>query len=260
MESNLRREALPIQGHDAAVTSLAFLPNGSRLATAGADRSLKIWDPASWRELLTLHLEASVSAMSFSPTGKRLALASAGSLAFLDAEKEAVRSEQRRVDREARSRVKPMIAKIMDQTKDLLQAHDEVVSDASLAKEGNAALREFEAALYARWQTAYDVEELKLLLMPQVGRHALREQMTQMQSQRGSLERLLRQMEASGDAPRRQALTEFIPAYFSFGGIDLNEHAWEIVLDPEAAHPPITRWPTSAWSPCSRGLRKMERP
>src|SRR5262249_16708170 len=87
MPWNPRTDAEPFrsQVHGAAVTSVAFIPGGKRLATAASDRSLKIWDPASWLELVTLHLDDATRSMRFSPDGRRLLLAGK-SLAVLDAE------------------------------------------------------------------------------------------------------------------------------------------------------------------------------
>ena len=53
---------------------MAFSPDGSRVATRGPDKSFKIWDSTTGREVLTLsgHPDP-VSGLEFSPDGKRLA-------------------------------------------------------------------------------------------------------------------------------------------------------------------------------------------
>ena len=43
-----------LKGHTAAVNDVAFFPSGSRFVTASDDRSLKVWDAATARELSTL--------------------------------------------------------------------------------------------------------------------------------------------------------------------------------------------------------------
>ncbi len=68
--------ALP--GHTNWVLGLAFCPNGERLASAGADRMVRLWDPARGREVLTLRgPRGLVHGVSFSPDGERLAAACA---------------------------------------------------------------------------------------------------------------------------------------------------------------------------------------
>jgi WD40 repeat protein/tRNA A-37 threonylcarbamoyl transferase component Bud32 len=68
------RHTATLQGHTDSVTSVAFSPDGGRLASASQDRTVKVWDPAGGKELLTLvgH-EAIVEAVAFSPDRERLA-------------------------------------------------------------------------------------------------------------------------------------------------------------------------------------------
>jgi WD40 repeat protein len=63
-----------LKGHAGAITALAFDPSGKILASGSADHTLRLWDPASGRELRTLsgHRDA-VEAVAFSRDGRTLA-------------------------------------------------------------------------------------------------------------------------------------------------------------------------------------------
>ena len=68
---------ITLRGHDSSVTSVVFSPDGRRLATASWDKTAKIWDAETGKELMTLsgHTNA-VNSVVFSPDGRRLATAS----------------------------------------------------------------------------------------------------------------------------------------------------------------------------------------
>ena len=48
------QEMLTLKGHTGGVNSVAWSPDGKRLATASDDETAKVWDAASGKELLTL--------------------------------------------------------------------------------------------------------------------------------------------------------------------------------------------------------------
>jgi WD40 repeat protein/serine/threonine protein kinase len=60
-------------GHTADVIWIAFSPNGKRIATTGYDRTIKLWDTATGREVFTLRGHtAGVELLVFSPDGCRI--------------------------------------------------------------------------------------------------------------------------------------------------------------------------------------------
>jgi WD40 repeat protein/tRNA A-37 threonylcarbamoyl transferase component Bud32 len=71
------QEILAPQGHTGAIQSVAFSPDGERLASASDDLTVKVWDVRTGCVLLTLKGHTGpVTSVAFSPDGQRLASAS----------------------------------------------------------------------------------------------------------------------------------------------------------------------------------------
>ena len=71
------RELKDLQGHTAPVISVAFSGDGTRIVTASADRTARVWDAASGRNLAILQGHTNfVSSAAFSPDGTRIVTAS----------------------------------------------------------------------------------------------------------------------------------------------------------------------------------------
>src|SRR5258708_5245867 len=63
-----------LKGHTDKITSVAFSPDGKRLASGSRDDTVKVWDAQTGQELLTLRGDMKwVLSVAFSPDSKRLA-------------------------------------------------------------------------------------------------------------------------------------------------------------------------------------------
>jgi len=70
--------------HTAAITSLAFSPDNTQLASASWDRSARLWDIRTGQELFALPEQGQVvTRVAFSPEGAQLAVGSRDGLVHL---------------------------------------------------------------------------------------------------------------------------------------------------------------------------------
>jgi WD40 repeat protein len=73
---------LSLSGHESAVTSAAFSPDGARIVTASSDNTARIWDAATAKEIAVLRgHEGFVNSAAFSPDGARIVTASSDNTA-----------------------------------------------------------------------------------------------------------------------------------------------------------------------------------
>ena len=69
--------SVPMDGHTAGITALAFRPDGQQLAVASADRTIRIFDVATGKEEQVVENHADwVVAVAWSPDGSKIASAS----------------------------------------------------------------------------------------------------------------------------------------------------------------------------------------
>jgi eukaryotic-like serine/threonine-protein kinase len=89
-----RTQAHTLRGHEQAVSGLAFSPDGRRLASASWDKTLKVWDLTTDREIATLTGPTSrVVGVVFSPDGRSLASASSSVDVILEGRQEQNKGE-----------------------------------------------------------------------------------------------------------------------------------------------------------------------
>jgi WD40 repeat protein len=62
-----------LAGHPGGVIDATFSPDGSSIATAGADGMVRVWDAKSGTQTLVLRHGDVVGAVAFSPDGSKLA-------------------------------------------------------------------------------------------------------------------------------------------------------------------------------------------
>jgi hypothetical protein len=72
---------LLLSGHESSVTSAAFSPDGARIVTASWDKTARIWDAATAKQITMLRNERDVTSAAFSPDGARIVTVSLDKIA-----------------------------------------------------------------------------------------------------------------------------------------------------------------------------------
>src|SRR6185312_173649 len=81
---NQERDLLKIIDAPAAVTSVAFSSDGTRVATASDDKTVQLWQADTWKPVgPPVRTDATVVGLAFSPDGTRIGTASADKTARL---------------------------------------------------------------------------------------------------------------------------------------------------------------------------------
>ncbi|MHC4622839.1 MAG: protein kinase domain-containing protein [Planctomycetota bacterium] len=67
------KELMRLSGHEGAIRSMSYSPDGTRIASGSQDGTIKIWDVAAGAEMMALGGHNSwIRAVAFSPDGKRI--------------------------------------------------------------------------------------------------------------------------------------------------------------------------------------------
>src|SRR5262249_16799577 len=69
---NIDAQLLTLECHKATVASASFSPDGKLIVTASYDKTIKIWDAETGKELSSFKDDDAVNSAAFSPDGKRI--------------------------------------------------------------------------------------------------------------------------------------------------------------------------------------------
>jgi WD40 repeat protein len=137
-------ECQVLRGHTDQVFAAAFHPDGTRLATAGRDRAIWLWNLERGEEVARLPGHTSyVYSLAFSPDGKTLVSGSGDSTVRLwDTEPLKNRYQARREAEALRPEAERLVEKLLQEKKDAAEVAAAIRADRSLSEpQRHAALR-----------------------------------------------------------------------------------------------------------------------
>jgi RNA polymerase sigma factor (sigma-70 family) len=71
--ASVQPESMPLTGHKGAVRAIVFSRDGKMVATTGADKTVRVWDPATGQQNLKLEQPVEAVGIAFTPDSKSLA-------------------------------------------------------------------------------------------------------------------------------------------------------------------------------------------
>ncbi len=133
-DASLTSEEAVLEGHEYIVYSLAFSPDGTRLASAAADGTVRIWETQTGRSLQVLRgHDGWVSSVAFSPEGNLLASASHdGSVRLWHTEALRSRARKRQEVLAAGEPAEAIVTRLWREPHDLAQIGQRLRADPSL--------------------------------------------------------------------------------------------------------------------------------
>src|SRR5262249_52836614 len=132
------------EGHTDEVFATVFHPDGTRIASAGRDRAVWLWDPASGKEVARLPGHTShIWAVAFSPGGQTLVSCSGDfTVRVWDTSPLAKRYQSRREAESLRPEADRLVEKLFQENKDAAEVVTAVRADRSLSEpQRHAAFR-----------------------------------------------------------------------------------------------------------------------